>query len=119
MEYIPVLMLLGAALLIGGAIMVLTHLLGPKAKAKIKDTPFECGMPVVGDAKGRISVRFYLVTILFLLFDVEAIFFFPWAITFKKFLAVNGFILAEMGIFLGILLVGYFYVIKKGALEWD
>lgn len=119
MEYIPVLILIGAAMIIGGAIMALTHLLGPKVKSKAKDLPFECGVPMVGDAKRRISVRFYLVTILFLLFDVEAIFFFPWAIAFKKYLAINTFILVEMGIFVGVLLVGYFYVLKKGALEWD
>lgn len=76
-------------------------------------------MPPVGDARHRISVRFYLVAILFLLFDVEAIFFFPWAVVFRKYLSINGFIFFEMGTFLAILLVGYFYVLKKGALEWE
>ncbi|MEK6579821.1 MAG: NADH-quinone oxidoreductase subunit A, partial [Bdellovibrionota bacterium] len=64
-------------------------------------------------------VRFYLVAILFLLFDVEAVFFFPWAVVFKKYLAINGFILVEMGAFVFALLLGYYYVLKKGALEWE
>jgi NADH-quinone oxidoreductase subunit A len=119
MSYIPVLilMVLGAGL--GTVILLLSWLLGPKVKNARKDMPFECGVPPVGDARQRFSVRFYLVAILFLLFDVEAIFFFPWAVVYKKYLAVSPFILVEMGLFVGILLVGYYYVLRKGALEWD
>ena len=104
---------------IGLVILLLTVLLGPKMPNVRKNMAFECGVPPVGDARHRISVRFYLVAILFLLFDVEGIFFFPWAVVFKKYLAINSFILFEMGFFVAILLVGYVYVLRKGALEWD
>ena len=120
MSYIPVLILMTIGTVIGGVIIILSSLLGPKVSNRVKNTPFECGVPGLKDAnKQRFSVRFYLVAILFLLFDVEAIFFFPWAVVFKKYLAINSFILVEMGFFVGILLVGYFYVLRKGALEWD
>lgn len=119
MDYIPVLILLTIGALLGGVILTISSLLGPKVPNPRKDQPFECGVPAHGDTHRRFSVRFYLVAILFLLFDVEAIFFFPWAVSFKKYLAVNSFILLEMGLFVGILLVGYFYVLGKGALEWD
>jgi len=119
MQYLPVLILLGVGLVIGTAIIILSSLLGPKIKNTIKDTPFECGVPPLGDTKHRFSVRFYLVAILFLLFDVEAIFFFPFALIYREYLSFNTFILLEMGFFVGILLVGYFYVLRKGALEWE
>lgn len=110
---------MAAGMGIGAAILLLSYFLSPKIPHPRKDQPFECGMPPVGNARHRISVRFYLVAILFLLFDVEAIFFFPWAVVFKKYLAINHFILIEMGFFVAILLVGYFYVLRKGALEWE
>ena len=119
MSYIPVLTMLIIAAVLGIVIVVASGLLGPKIRHPRKDTPFECGMPPVGDARRRFSVRFYLVAILFLLFDVEGVFFFPWAISFRDYLAVNSFILFEMGFFVGVLLVGYFYVLRKGALEWE
>ena len=119
MDYIPILILMVIGLGLGGAILLVSTLLGPKLRNSRKDQPFECGVPPVGDAKHRFSVRFYLVAILFLLFDVEAIFFFPFAVTFRKFLEINSFIIWEMGFFVGILLVGYFYVLRKGALEWE
>jgi NADH-quinone oxidoreductase subunit A len=119
MSYIPILLLMAAAAGLGGVILLVSTLLGPKIQSKLKDSPFECGVPGTGDTKHRFSVRFYLVAILFLLFDVEAIFFFPWAVVFKKYLSINSFILVEMGAFVGILLVGYWYVLRKGALEWE
>ena len=119
MAYIPLLILLLLAFAVGGLVLLLSAFLGPKIKSKRKDMPFECGVPPVGDARQRFSVRFYLVAILFLLFDVEAIFFFPWAVVYKKYLSINSFILVEMAFFVAILLVGYFYVLKKGALEWE
>lgn len=119
MDYIPVLILMTVGAGLGGIITLLSHLLGPKQGNKMKDQAFECGVPPVGDAKRRISVRFYLVAILFLLFDVEAMFFFPFAVSYKEYLSVNSFILIEMGIFVAILLIGYIYVLRKGALEWD
>jgi NADH-quinone oxidoreductase subunit A len=122
MTYIPILILMCAAIGVGGLILVLSHFLGPKLPNRRKDTPFECGVPPMGDARRRFSVRFYLVAILFLLFDVEAIFFFPWAIVYKDYLGLSvnaNFILLEMAVFVAILLVGYIYVLRKGALEWD
>jgi NADH-quinone oxidoreductase subunit A len=119
MSYIPVLILMSVGLIVGGAIIVLSSLLGPGIPHRKKNVPFECGVPSFGSARQRFSVRFYLVAILFLLFDVEGIFFFPWAIVYKKYLAVNLFILIEMALFAAILLVGYIYVLRKGALEWE
>lgn len=119
MEYIPVLILMAVGVTVGTAIVVLSGLIGPKLQNKKKDEAFECGVPAYGDAKHRFSVRFYLVAILFLLFDVEAIFFFPFALIYREFLSINTFILIEMGVFVAILLVGYLYVRKKGALEWE
>ncbi len=104
---------------VGLAVLLLTTLLGSGIPNRRKDMPFECGVPGVGSARHRFSVRFYLVAILFLLFDVEAIFFFPWAVVYKKYLTINSFILVEMGFFAAILLVGYIYVLRKGALEWE
>jgi len=119
MDYIPILIMMAFAAVLGSAILVVSALLGPRLRNSRKDQPFECGVPPVGDARHRFSVRFYLVAILFLLFDVEAIFFFPFAVVFKQFLRINSFIIWEMGFFVGILLVGYFYVLRKGALEWE
>ena len=103
----------------GLAVLGLSAWIGPKIATPAKDSPFECGVPPVGDSRQRISVRFYLVGILFLLFDVEAVFLYPWAVAYKKYLTINEFILLEMGAFVGILLIGYFYVLFKGALKWD
>jgi NADH-quinone oxidoreductase subunit A len=119
MDYIPVLILMAIGISVGAGATLVSYLLGPKIPNRMKDQPFECGVPAIGDARRRISVRFYLVAILFLLFDVEAMFFFPFAVAYKSYLSVNNFILLEMGLFVGILLVGYVYVLRKGALEWD
>jgi NADH-quinone oxidoreductase subunit A len=119
MTYIPVFILMLVGLTIGGAVLLLTTLLGGGIHNKRKDTPFECGVNSYGTARHRFSVRFYLVAILFLLFDVEGIFFFPWAVVYRKYLSINAFILVEMAVFSAILLVGYIYVLRKGALEWE
>src|ERR1700722_17519992 len=103
MAYIPVLLLMLVGMGVGGAVLLLTHFLSPSAPNRRKNEPFECGMPTIGDSRKRFSVRFYLVAILFLLFDVEAIFFFPWAVVFKEYLTINSFILVEMGVFVAIL----------------
>jgi NADH-quinone oxidoreductase subunit A len=119
MTYIPVLLLLVAGLGIGLVVLLLTTLLGSGIPNRRKNMPFECGVPGDGLTHPRFSVRFYLVAILFLLFDVEAVFFFPWAVVYKKYLTINSFILWEMGLFAVVLLVGYVYVLRKGALEWE
>lgn len=118
-QYIPVLLLIAIGLGMGITIIVISQLLGPRVFHPKKNEPFECGMPIHGDTHRRFSVRFYLVAILFLLFDVEVIFFYPYALVYRDFLKVNFFIVWEMVFFVLILLVGYFYVRRRGALEWD
>ena len=96
--------------------MLLTHLLGPKRKTKIKNEAFECGIESVGNARTPFSIKYFLVAILFVLFDVEVIFMYPWAVNFKE-LGVFG--LWEMFAFMGLMIVGLIYIIKKGALNWE
>ena len=96
--------------------MLATHLLGPKRKSKIKLEAFECGIESHGNARVPFSVKYFLVAILFVLFDVEVIFMYPWAVNFKS-LGIQG--LIEMLIFMALLLTGFFYIIKKGALKWE
>jgi len=96
--------------------MLATHLLGPKRKSKIKLEAFECGIESQGNARLPFSVKYFLVAILFVLFDVEVIFMYPWAVNFKS-LGEQG--LIEMLIFMALLLTGFFYIIKKGALKWE
>lgn len=97
-------------------VMFATHYLGPKRKSKLKLETFECGIPLHGNARAPFSVKYFLVAILFVLFDVEVIFMYPWAVNFKT-LGVDG--LIEMLIFMALLLTGFFYIIKKGALKWE
>ena len=111
--------MLGAGALLGCAMLGVSVLLGPKVPSKLKDSPFECGVPPASSSRQRVSVRFYLVAILFLLFDVEAVFFYPWAVVFNRYLTISQFIVYEMVMFIAIFLVGFFYVWQKGALEWD
>jgi NADH-quinone oxidoreductase subunit A len=115
-NYLPIIFQLIVALGFVVLTMVLTHLIGPKRKTEDKLTPFESGIEVVGNARQPFSIKYFLVAILFVLFDVEVIFMYPWAVNFREF-GVNGMI--EMFIFMGVLLLGFIYVIKKKALEWD
>jgi NADH-quinone oxidoreductase subunit A len=96
--------------------MVATHLLGPKRKSKIKLESFECGIESQGNARIPFSIKYFLVAILFVLFDVEVIFMYPWAVNFKE-LGTTG--IAEMFVFMVLLLTGFYYIIKKGALKWE
>ena len=96
--------------------MFVTHKIGPKRKTSDKLTPFESGIEVIGNARTPISIKYFLVAILFVLFDVEVIFMYPWAVNFKE-LGKSGMI--EMFIFMATLLAGFIYVIKKNALDWD
>jgi NADH-quinone oxidoreductase subunit A len=97
-------------------VMVLTHIIGPKRKTSRKLENFECGIEIQGDARMPFSVKYFLMAILFVLFDVEIIFFYPWAINFRD-LAAQGFL--KMLIFIGPLLFGFYYIIRKGALKWE
>ena len=96
--------------------MAATHLLGPKRKSAIKLESFECGIESQGNARVPFSIKYFLVAILFVLFDVEVIFMYPWAVNFKS-LGING--IVEMFIFMALFLTGFFYIIKKGALKWE
>ena len=96
--------------------MVVTHSIGPKNRGRVKDEQWECGIESVGDARAPISVKYFLIAILFVLFDVEIIFMYPWAVNFKQ-LGLVGFV--EMILFMGILLAGFYYILKKGVLNWD
>ena len=114
-QYAPILVFLAVATLFPVATLVIARLLRPSVYNKTKVEAYECGMPSSGEARARYPVRFYIIAVLFVIFDVETIFLFPWAVKFKA-LGLFGFI--EMTVFLGILMVGYVYAWKKGALEW-
>lgn len=115
-NYLPIIFQIIVAVGFAVGTMVATHKLGPKRKTKDKLTPFESGIEVIGNARTPISIKYFLVAILFVLFDVEVIFMYPWAVNFKA-LGSTGMI--EMFIFMATLLAGFIYVIKKGALNWD
>lgn len=119
-EYIPVLMLGVLAVGFTVGIMALSVLLGQKGKRPpIKDTAYECGMLPIGEGSPRLSVKFYLVAMLFILFDIEVVFLYPWAVVYKSMLKdYAGMILGSMLSFLAILFVGYIYALKKGAFDW-
>jgi len=105
------------------AMLGLSHgvglLLGTRQKTAVKQSPYESGMPVLGNARERFSVKFYLVAMLFILFDIETVFMVPWAVAFQQMTAARLFLLVEMLVFVLILAVGYVYVWKRGALQWD
>jgi NADH-quinone oxidoreductase subunit A len=115
-NYLPVLIFLGIATIVGVVLLVLGFLLGTGRKDSDKLSPYECGFEAFEDSRMKFDVRYYLVAILFIIFDLEIAFLFPWAISLD---AVGGFGLISMGIFLAILVVGFIYEWKKGALEWD
>ena len=98
------------------AVMLATHWLGPKRKTKTKQESFECGIEVQGNARLPFSIKYFLVAILFVLFDVEVIFMYPWAVNFKQ-LGVAGF--EEMMSFIVLFMIGFYYIMKKGALKWE
>src|SRR5436305_105772 len=119
-QYLPVLMLGVLAVVFSFGMLVGSVLLGKKGKRPpIKDTPYECGMLPVGPGSTRLSVKFYLVAMLFILFDIEVVFLYPWAVVYKQMLANNAaLIFGSMVTFLGILFVGYIYALKKRAFDW-
>ena len=115
-EYLPIAVLLVISIFLAVVVVVLGHLFGPHRPTQRKSAPYESGMTPFGPGTRRMPVRFYLVAVLFILFDIEVVFFLPWAIVFRS-LGLFG--LIEMVIFVLILLVGYIYAWKKGALEWE
>jgi NADH-quinone oxidoreductase subunit A len=115
-EYLPILLFLAVATVIGVALLVLGSLLGPRKGGSEKLSPYECGFEAFEDARMKFDVRYYLVAILFIIFDLEIAFLFPWALVFDD---IGGSALAAMAVFLGILVIGFVYEWKKGALEWE
>jgi len=115
-DYLPILILVVLAALFAGGSILLSALLGPHRPNPEKLSPYECGIEPVGTAREQFSVKFYLVAMLFIIFDMEIVFLYPWAVVFKQ---LKLFGLAAMGTFLLVLLVGYVYVWKKGGLEWE
>jgi NADH-quinone oxidoreductase subunit A len=115
-EYVPVLLFLLVAIAFAGGTIGLSSIIVPRRRNSIKNSTYECGVEPVGDARERFSIKFYLVAVLFILFDIEAVFLYPWAVAFRQ-LGLYG--LIEMVLFIVILFVGYVYLLKKRALEWD
>ena len=119
-QYLPVLMLGVLAVLFSAGMLVGSVILGKKGKRPpIKDTPYECGMLPIGPGSTRLSVKFYLVAMLFILFDIEVVFLYPWAVVYREMLQKNAaLILGSMLSFMAILFVGYIYAVKKRAFDW-
>ncbi len=115
-DYIPIAILVFLSICVAVLVIILGHLFGPKRPSEAKGMAYESGMDPIGPGTRQMPVRFYLIAVLFILFDIEVIFFLPWAVVFKR-LGLFG--LIEMLVFILILLVGYVYAWKKGALEWD
>lgn len=114
--YAPLLLHILVAMALAGAIILLSTLVGQRRPTRAKLQPYECGIRPTGDARAPFSVKFYLVAIVFILFDVEAIFLYPWAYIYRD---LRWFGFGEMMLYIGILLVGYIYLWKKGALDWN
>jgi len=128
--YAAILVVFAVAVTMAGAILILTHLIGPKRSGETKQGVYESGMPPIADARRRFNVRFYIVAMLFLLFDVEVIILWPWSLAYYEAatgsapidpagLMTKGFLLGGAGIFLLLLLVGFIYEWRKGVFQWD
>lgn len=115
-NYVPVLMFLLIAIGFAGGTILMSTLIVPRRRNRVKMSAYECGVDPVGDARQRFPIKFYLVAVLFILFDIEAVFLYPWAVAFRQ-LGLYG--LVEMLLFIAVLLIGYVYVLKKRALEWE
>ena len=116
--WFPVLVQVALAMVIAAALVALSYLLGKRVKDKVKDQPYECGITPVGDARERFSVKFYLVAMVFILFDIEAIFLYPWAVIYKTF-ENKMFAFSEMLVFVLLIVAGFFFIWKKGVLDWS
>ncbi len=118
-DYLPIFFLLLIAVAIAAGSLIISAITGQKAKVNAaKDSPYECGLPPITEAHVRFSVKFYLVAMLFILFDIEVVFLYPWAVVYKEMLKEGMTIFYSMFSFLGILFVGFLYALKKGAFDW-
>ena len=116
LEYVAIFVMFCLAGIIAAVIIGFSHFLGHRTKSRTKLAPYECGMTTTGPTRRRMTIRYYIVAMLFLVFDIEIIFLYPWAVVSRR-LGLFGFI--EMLIFVFILFIGYIYIWKKGALEWE
>ena len=116
LSYLPVLLFVLVGLAFGAGTIGLSTFIVPRHSNAVKDSSYECGVEPVGDARARFSVKFYVVAVLFILFDIEAVFLYPWAVSFR-WLGLYG--VVEMVLFIAILLAGYLYLLRKRALEWE
>ena len=114
--YFPVLLQVVIAMAVATLMLGLSYILGKRVRNRVKDMPYESGMVPTGDARHRFSVKFYLVGMLFILFDIEAIFLYPWAVVYRE---LKMFAFVEMLIFIILILCGFFFIWKKGALDWS
>ena len=114
--YFPVLLQVLIAMAVAAGMLGASYLLGKRVRNRVKDLPYECGITPVGNARERFSVKFYLVGMLFILFDIEAIFLYPWAVVYRE---LKMFAFLEMLVFIVLILAGFFYIWKKGALDWS
>lgn len=115
-DFVPILMQVAFSIIFVFATIFISNFLGPKHRSSKKNQNFECGIESIGDARTPFAVKYFLVAILFVLFDIEIIFMYPWAINFKT-IGIGG--LLKMGGFISLLLVGYLYIVKRKALEWE
>jgi NADH-quinone oxidoreductase subunit A len=114
--YFPVLLQVLIAMAVAAGMIGASYVLGHKVRNRVKDLPYECGITPVGNARERFSVKFYLVAMLFIVFDIEAIFLYPWAVVYRE---LKMFAFVEMLVFVILILAGFFYIWKKGALDWS
>jgi NADH-quinone oxidoreductase subunit A len=115
LTYFPILVQILIAVAVAGGMLAGSYFLGKRAANRVKGQPYECGVVPTGNARERVSVMFYLVAMVFILFDVEAIFLYPWAVVYRE---LKLFAFGEMVIFIGLVLCGFFYIWKEGALDW-
>ncbi len=115
-DYLPILVMIMVVVAFAAIALFLSTIVGPRHPNPSKLSPYESGMPPIGSARRRVSIRFYLTAVLFILFDIEIIFFYPWAVLFRQ---LKLFGLIEMGLFVLVLVVGYIYVWRKGGFDWD
>lgn len=117
----PLLIHASFAVIFTASVLILSNILGPRKYNPVKSDTYECGVHYYNDARGHIHIKFYLIAVLFILFDIEAIFLVPWAVAFRSFkgMGLGIFMFIEMAVFIAVLLLGYFYILKKGALKWE
>ena len=115
-QYVPIIIMIAVGIAFGVVMGKINELIGPKRPSEEKQSTYESGMEPIRTARERFSVKFYMVAMLFIVFDIEVVFLYPWAVSYRE-LGVAGFV--TMFVFIAVLLIGYYYVWKKGALEWD